>query len=796
MRKVLSFVLVLSLVLGSFGMAFAAPLSDVKGEDCADAVSVLTELGVVSGYPDGTYKPDNIVTRAEMAVIVVRALGLANYATGTSSFSDMAGHWSNAYVAYATSLGIIDGYPDGTFRPDNTVSYDEAAKMLVAALGYTPESLPGTWPANYVVKAQALGILDGITAGPAGAKRGDIATMTFQTLDQEIGFTNKDGEWKENGTDAKPDNMLTRLGAKTVEEVIIEGDEDSLINLRPYVGAFADVYVTKKDEKILAVVENSTFLTGEFDGTTFETDDVDYNISKDAQADIGSTPSAIGFSNGEKDDDFDFSSLSGEYTIAVDLSGKTIKEVYSVLKWEVSKDEMFSDSDADDIAEDQELFGFEFPLDNNDEIDLNAFELLGVDSLDDIKKDNVVYVYADSEDVIVKIEVGTEVVTDEITRVSKDADKYTIGGKAYDVTDAVVGAPFGDSVGAGDEVEAYLDFNGDIYSFELIEGEADNYAIVLDYDGGDGETGKFAEKGQIYLFLADGTDEVFVLDDVIDTSATTTTVSAVDIGNTHVSPGSLILYGTNKDGEVDEIILASNTSTISDQDITKKGYYNGLAINNSAVIFTCDSSTSKKADDYDVTTLDKVLDSSEPTVYAYDIDSNKIAAMLIASDVTGSDEVYGVVTDQGENNSDLGYEVTMLIDGKSATYDTDEGNYDGLTLYAVTFNAADEATLESAGSPSAIANVTNAGIFSLSGNVVEYTHNATDGALTVSGSAVTGSAILTLDSDVVVYVQDGSKSKFKVGNLRDITRKEGVDIEFYDVFDDDDVYDIVLIKNK
>ncbi|NLM08527.1 MAG: S-layer homology domain-containing protein, partial [Clostridiales Family XIII bacterium] len=157
MRKVLSFVLVLSLVLGSFGMAFAAPLSDVKGEDCADAVSVLTELGVVSGYPDGTYKPDNIVTRAEMAVIVVRALGLANYATGTSSFSDMAGHWSNAYVAYATSLGIIDGYPDGTFRPDNTVSYDEAAKMLVAALGYTPESLPGTWPANYVVKAQALG---------------------------------------------------------------------------------------------------------------------------------------------------------------------------------------------------------------------------------------------------------------------------------------------------------------------------------------------------------------------------------------------------------------------------------------------------------------------------------------------------------------------------------------------------------------------------------------------------------------------------------------------------------------
>jgi hypothetical protein len=149
MRKVLSFVLVLSLVLGSFGMAFAAPLSDIAGENSEEAVNVLTELGVVSGYPDGTYKPDNIVTRAEMAVIVVRALGLADYATGTSSFSDMGGHWSNPYVAYATSLGIIAGYPDGTFRPDKTVSYDEAATMLVAALGYNADSLVGTWPANF-----------------------------------------------------------------------------------------------------------------------------------------------------------------------------------------------------------------------------------------------------------------------------------------------------------------------------------------------------------------------------------------------------------------------------------------------------------------------------------------------------------------------------------------------------------------------------------------------------------------------------------------------------------------------
>lgn len=151
MRKVLSFVLVLSLVLGSFSMAFAATpatgFSDMNGEASAEAVSVLSDLGVVSGYPDGEYKPENIVTRAEMSVFVIGALGLTDYVTTSakSSFPDMAGYgWAEGYIAYAESLGILSGYPDGTFKPGNTVTYDEVASMLVRALGYSAESLPGS----------------------------------------------------------------------------------------------------------------------------------------------------------------------------------------------------------------------------------------------------------------------------------------------------------------------------------------------------------------------------------------------------------------------------------------------------------------------------------------------------------------------------------------------------------------------------------------------------------------------------------------------------------------------------
>jgi len=775
MRKVLSFVLVLSLVLGSFGMAFAAPLSDMAGEKSEDAVSVLTQLGVVSGYPDGTYKPGNIVTRAEMAVIVVRALGLADYAIGTSNFSDMGGHWSNPYVAYATSLGVIAGYPDGTFKPDKTVSYDEAATMLVAALGYTPDSLTGTWPANYVVKAQALGILKGIKAGAAGANRGDIALMAFQTLTKAIGTVDKDGNWTaiNLGTinDPEDDTMLVRLGATKANDgdpfVLTNLDADSaVVNVRDSVGAYVTAY-ENSDGDIIAVSEESVFVTGEMGSSKFEADK-DYAISSAEFLNEEGTTVALGFRNGELDDNYDSDEVSDlgsdTVTLAVKISGTTIKEVYSVMVWEVDEDDQFASADADDIEKDQELFGLEFPLDNDEEIDYSAFALVGVDSLDDIEKDNVVYVYAGADaKTITKVAVGTEVVSGEITRVTTAKDKYTIGGKAYAVTEAVAGAPFGDSVGAGDEVDAYLDFNGDIYAFELIEGEADTYAVVLDAVDATGSS-KFDDPAQMHLFLADGTDKVFEVDS--------------EVGAVVGFKGDLILYSVDKDGVIDDVDAVSNTAG-GTADITAKGYFAGLAINSDAVIFTfnTDGGDATEADDYSVTTLSKVLDSEGVVALAYDVDSNKIAAMLIDSDITDGDEVFGVVTDQAENNSDLGYEVTMLIDGVSGTYDTDEDDYDKLTLYAVTFNADEEATLDATGVTAG--RTKNVG--------------ATNG-LTLSGSVVKdGDEVSTLDSDIVVYIQDGSK--FKVGSTRDIIRSTNVTIEFYDVYDDDSVYDVVLVKD-
>ena len=250
MKKVLSFVLVLSMILGSFGMAFAAAPSDVVGKDYEDAVNVLMELGVIDGYKDGTFRPENVVTRAEMATLIIKALGLNDYAVGKSNFSDMAGHWADAYVAYAASLGFISGYGDGTFRPNQPVTYDQAITMVVQALGYKAEYMVGGYPGAFVAQAKTLGMLDGIKSGAAGANRGDVATLLFNTLDVNFVRYDKDCAIDTIADGESKDTMLLRLGAalydpdKDDEDVkpgaafVVKGTEDSVINLKEYQGAY------------------------------------------------------------------------------------------------------------------------------------------------------------------------------------------------------------------------------------------------------------------------------------------------------------------------------------------------------------------------------------------------------------------------------------------------------------------------------------------------------------------------------------------------------------------------------
>ena len=147
MKKVLSLVLAFAMILGSFGFVFASDFSDVKDtEYYSEPVNVLSGLGVIAGFPDGTFKPGDNVTRAQMATMITAALGIPVKGSGATGFSDVpASHWASGYIAYAVSVGFVAGYPDKTFKPENPVSYNEALTMIVASLGWHPGHLRYHW---------------------------------------------------------------------------------------------------------------------------------------------------------------------------------------------------------------------------------------------------------------------------------------------------------------------------------------------------------------------------------------------------------------------------------------------------------------------------------------------------------------------------------------------------------------------------------------------------------------------------------------------------------------------------
>ena len=193
MKKWLCLVSMLIICLAICNVSFAATtLKDIKGTKYESAVENLIEVGLVNGYPeDNTYRPNVVVTRAQMAKMMVVALGeegkVTSAATKKSTFTDIKnGHWAYGYVNVAKDLGIINGYPDGRFGPDETVTYAEATTMAIRALGYDDEVGKSTeiWPNNYTSYAKKLDLYDGMGTFTAnkGAARGDVAIVLWNML--------------------------------------------------------------------------------------------------------------------------------------------------------------------------------------------------------------------------------------------------------------------------------------------------------------------------------------------------------------------------------------------------------------------------------------------------------------------------------------------------------------------------------------------------------------------------------------------------------------------------------------
>ena len=215
-----------------------AAFSDQSKIKNTEAVDMCVALNIIGGYPDGSYKPEGNITRAEFAkMICVLLNGGTTPATATNTtptFNDVRGNanaaWAEGFIEYCYAKGIVSGVGGGKFAPNGNVTATEAAKMLLVALGYnaTVENYTGaSWALKVNVQANQDGLYKGLETIDTGAAltRDNAAQMVWNALqayviDKSSSIDRTDG----SVTDIYTKNTTVDLIAKMYDGIIAKGE--------------------------------------------------------------------------------------------------------------------------------------------------------------------------------------------------------------------------------------------------------------------------------------------------------------------------------------------------------------------------------------------------------------------------------------------------------------------------------------------------------------------------------------------------------------------------------------------
>ena len=199
--------------------------NDIKGHWAESAITYWQDNGLISGYEDGTFKPDKSITRAEFAVMLNKALGFVD--KGNVSFSDVkAGDWYYDAVAIAVEAGYCSGYEDGTFKPNETITRAEAAVMIALAKNLVKNETVITkftditniplWAKDYVGAVVNAGFMSGRPNGTFDATNTITRAEAVSSLDRAMSKT-------ENVVEENKDVVVTKDDT-VIEDQTIEGN--------------------------------------------------------------------------------------------------------------------------------------------------------------------------------------------------------------------------------------------------------------------------------------------------------------------------------------------------------------------------------------------------------------------------------------------------------------------------------------------------------------------------------------------------------------------------------------------
>ncbi|MDR1572718.1 MAG: S-layer homology domain-containing protein, partial [Clostridiales Family XIII bacterium] len=748
------------LILGSISVASAASgkvkLTDIADNTNEEAIQVAYDLGIVTGTPEGAYEPEKAVNRAEFAALIVRALAIPDSALSsysTTTFKDTSGYgWAVPYLAVLQQRGIMKGDGYGNAMPGRTITPNEAVTMVLRAVGYTDNAsvLVGQWPANYVALGQNQNLYADV-ANDTQMNKASAAQMIYNTLTVQLVQVDANSTvsylWDRlvDNTQAKRTLLTTGLNCEADNDgnrkvVTFDDTSKSKINLVPRVGAYGVIWRSKADGEVVALTDVTTeFLAGRFykenNGTVkFESAGIRYNLSDNASwaksivnagyTDISTTQRAF-FLNGDTID-ITSSINRNEYfhdqnwlgsgkedgngasylIVAAKVNGQTFTELRSVAIWDAGltgKGDHFL-YEAGMLDDNSSKFnGHSFPLDENNERDDYGYQLGGVAGLDDIKADNVVYIYKNDSKIITRVDVGTDTQSGTVTGVS--ATLSTIGGTMI-LWAPYYGSDFGDGVVVGNEGTAFLDVYGRLYDFRLDAASKGNFAVWLK-QGGD-------SYGSAQYKLFDQTGSEVNYGKKTDATIPTTYYPGHSVANggasiTTGSVGSLVQYKLSG-GNLSLLAYGAEATTNNTADggygvVNKTGTIiriNGTdyLIDSGAVVYVYEDSKAgstvtadrvgfnegHEADYTDVSlgSINDLLDGKLKKPFQYYYEDGKIKALLVNSIDAGTQNVFVMVHANGISSGWDNGEISVVSglnfdDGVSNAYYVKNYENDDLT---------------------------------------------------------------------------------------------------------------------
>ena len=631
--------MMLSVMVVGAGAAFSDQ-SKIKNTEAVDAC---TALNIIGGYPDGSFKPEGNITRAEVTKMICVALNGGkepNLATNaTPTFSDVRTNansaWAEKYIESCYAQGIVSGVGGGKFAPAGNVTGTQLAKMLLVSLGYKSENEGFT--GNFDGNSDVCKLDDGEiqVTGSVDSSKADVAAhfkynFDLKYIGEEVKVLFKDAT---GGTKDVPDTKDTIYGVYVTGETKVYNITKNDLQAQKEDGT---VRFGDKNYDVAGIKSGALYIDYNYGTNKSATASADMNADAVADAMItalkATSADTIKFicnSKGKIEKAYVVETKLARVT-AVSSDKVSINNGVGSIK--IEDNEIYKGVAKDDIVAVTTLY-------NSDATNSNAYSI--------VKK--------------------AETVSGKLTSF-KGTDKVSLDNKSYDIAQLAtksVDSDFETSFANQlDETYTLYLIGGLVYAAEQTSDGAKNYAVVEGNNEGDLDTG--FDPLEVKIMKADGTEGKYVLH---KDSKVSTANDAAAVDKDDVVAGTLIKYTETSNGKIKitEVHKPATTSIAAAATATVKTVYNektktftysngSAVVSADAVLFVNKNGEFNKytARNLDTITVTGNATASSSAAVTYDtsviLDDGKVVAAYVTlnskPNSSSSDTVYGIVSSE------------------------------------------------------------------------------------------------------------------------------------------------------